>query len=377
MDKVTVVKADSKQRMNDFLDLPARIYDGCSQYIPDVRSDVRQLFNPDTNAGLEFSSAQPFVAYRGNEAVGRIVGVINRKANKTWNQKVVRFSMPEFIDDEQVAEALLSTVADWGRQQGMVMLEGPMGITDFDKEGMLIEDFELTGSMTAYYNPPYYPRHLEQLGFQKEVDWLQVRISIPQDVPAKYARVAQYARQTVGLTVRKVSRNDVLKGGYGQKIFNLLNEAYAPIFGFSALSTTQARQFLERYVPLLDMDLVPLVENAEGELVGIAVTMPSLAQALQKSGGRLWPLGWWHLLRSMKWHNEGSVEMLLVAVRPDYQGLGVNALFFDDLIPIYNKKGITWAETGPQLEDNMRELTQWKPLGPQFVKRRRCYKKTI
>ena len=377
MDKVTVVKADSKQRMNDFLDLPARIYDGCSQYIPDVRSDVRQLFNPDTNAGLEFSSAQPFVAYRGNEAVGRIVGVINRKANKTWNQKVVRFSMPEFIDDEQVAEALLSTVADWGRQQGMVMLEGPMGITDFDKEGMLIEDFELTGSMTAYYNPPYYPRHLEQLGFQKEVDWLQVRISIPQDVPAKYARVAQYARQTVGLTVRKVSRNDVLKGGYGQKIFNLLNEAYAPIFGFSALSTTQARQFLERYVPLLDMDLVPLVENAEGELVGIAVTMPSLAQALQKSGGRLWPLGWWHLLRSMKWHDEGGVEMLLVAVRPDYQGLGVNALFFDDLIPIYNKKDITWAETGPQLEDNVRELTQWKPLGPQYVKRRRCYKKTI
>ncbi len=377
MDKVTVVKADSKQRMNDFLDLPARIYDGCSQYIPDVRSDVRRLFNPETNAGLEFSSVQPFVAYRGNEAVGRIVGVINRKANKTWNQKVVRFSMPEFIDDEQVAEALLSTVADWGRQQGMVMLEGPMGITDFDKEGMLIEDFELTGSMTAYYNPPYYPRHLEQLGFQKEVDWLQVRISIPRDVPAKYARVAQYARQTVGLTVRKVSRDDVLKGGYGQKIFNLLNEAYAPIFGFSALSTTQARQFLERYVPLLDMDLVPLVENAEGELVGIAVTMPSLAHALQKSGGRLWPLGWWHLLRSMKWHNEGSVEMLLVAVRPDYQGLGVNALFFDDLIPIYNKKGITWAETGPQLEDNMRELTQWKPLGPQFVKRRRCYKKTI
>ena len=363
--------------MDDFIRLPYYIYEGCEQYVPDLEGDIRRLFDPRKNPAYTFSEIQPFVAYRNGRVAGRIVGIINRKANEKWGTRNVRFSMIEFVDDPEVSQALIEAVSQWGAARGMDSIQGPMGITDFDKEGMLIEDFELTGSMTAYYNPPYYPRHLEQLGFQKEVDWLQVRISIPQDVPAKYARVAQYARQTVGLTVRKVSRNDVLKGGYGQKIFNLLNEAYAPIFGFSALSTTQARQFLERYVPLLDMDLVPLVENAEGELVGIAVTMPSLAQALQKSGGRLWPLGWWHLLRSMKWHYEGGVEMLLVAVRPDYQGLGVNALFFDDLIPIYNKKDITWAETGPQLEDNVRELTQWKPLGPQYVKRRRCYKKTI
>jgi GNAT superfamily N-acetyltransferase len=281
--------------------------------------------------------------------------------------------MPEFVDDPEVSRALIDAVAEWGRKLGMTRLQGPMGITDFDKEGMLVEDFHLTGSMTAYYNPEYYPRHMEQLGLQKEVDWLQVRIQIPEEVPVKYRRVAEYARTAVGLTVKKVSRRQVLKGCYGHRIFELLNEAYKTIFGFSALSDSQTQEFLEKYVPLLDMDLVPLIENEAGELVGIAVTLPSLVKALQKSGGRLWPWGWFHLLRSMKVSCEGGAELLLVAVRPDYQGLGVNAMFFDDLIPIFNKKGITWAETGPQLEDNVRELSQWKPLKPEFVKRRRCF----
>lgn len=374
---IKVAKADSPKRMKDFLDLPARIYSGCAQYVPDFRSDIRRLFNPRYNAGLEFSSIQSFVAYKDGEPVGRIVGVVNRKANKTWNRQVVRFSMIEFIDDQEVSSALLDTVAHWGRQQGMDTLQGPMGITDFDKEGMLVEDFELMGSMTAYYNLPYYPKHLEQLGFVKEVDWLQVRINIPQEVPARFRRVAQYAREAVGLKVEKKTAKDVLQGGYGQKIFDLLNEAYAPIFGFSALSPRQAEEFLKKYVPLMDMQLIPMIENSEGELVGIAVTLPSLAHALQQSGGRLWPFGWWPLLRSMKFSHEDSTEMLLVAVRPDYQGLGVNALFFDDLIPIYNRCGYTWAETGPQLEDNIKELSQWKPLNPQYVKRRRCFVKSI
>ena len=373
MKRIEVVKADSHRRMRDFLDMPSRIYDGCQQYVPDLNSDVLALFDKRRNAGLVFSSVQPFVAYRNGETVGRVVGVLNRKANETWNTHNVRFSMIEFIDDLEVSKALLQTVAAWGKDQGMEVLQGPMGVTDFDKEGMLVEDFELTGSMTAYYNPAYYPKHLEQLGFRKEVDWLQVRIQIPQEVPAKYARVAQYAREQVGLTVRKVSRHDVLKGGYGRKIFDLLNQAYAPIFGFSALSEKQADEFLGKYVPLLDMELVPMVENDKGELVGIAVTLVSMVSALQKSQGRLWPFGWYHLLKAMWGRRDDNTELLLIAVRPDYQGLGVNALFFDDLIPVYNKKGVTWAETGPQLEDNLRELSQWKPLSPQFVKRRRCY----
>lgn len=377
MEEIKVVKVGSKQEMDDFLNVTDKIYAGCSQYVPDMRSDVRAMFNSIGDASQRTSEAQPFVAYRGQEVVGRVVGVVNKKANDTWKTHNVRFSMIEFIDDLAVSKALLDAVEAWGKAQGMDKLQGPMGVTDFDKEGMLVEDFELRGSMTAYYNPTYYPKHMEQLGFEKEVDWLQIRINIPKEVPARYVRVAQYAREQFGLKVKFAKRHEVQKGEYGPKIFKLLNEAYAPIFGFSAFSQKQAQMFLDKYVPLFKMDMVPLVENDQGELVGIAVTMPSLTEALQKSHGRLWPTGWYHLLKSLKWKHEDNTEMLLVAVRPDYQGLGVNALFFDKLIPIYNKYGIKWAETGPQLEDNVRELTQWKPLHPETVKRRRCWMRKI
>ena len=377
MEEIKVVKVGSQREMDDFLNVTDKIYAGCRQYVPDMRSDVRAMFTSTGDASERTSEVQPFVAYRGNEVVGRVVGVVNKKANNTWKTHNVRFSMIEFIDDLAVSKALLDAVEAWGKAQGMDKLQGPMGVTDFDKEGMLLEDFEMRGSMTAYYNPAYYPKHMEQLGFEKEVDWLQIRINIPKETPARYARVAQYAREQIGLKVIKANRHEVQKGHYGPKIFKLLNEAYAPIFGFSAFSPKQAQAFLDKFVPLFKMDMIPLVENEQGELVGIAVTMPSLTEALQKSRGRLWPTGWYHLLKSLKWKHEDNTEMLVVAVRPDYQGLGVNALFFDDLIPIYNKYGIKWAETGPQLEDNVRELTQWKPLHPEIVKRRRCWYKNL
>ena len=381
MEEVRVIKVSSRREMDDFLNITDRIYAGNAQYVPDMRSDVRAMFStktqPEVDNKVQSPEIQPFVAYRGNEVVGRVVGVVNRKANKTWNTRYVRFSMIEFIDDLEVSRALLDTVAAWGKALGMDKMQGPMGVTDFDKEGMLVEDFDLRGSMTAYYNPEYYPRHMEQLGLAKEADWLQIRINIPAEVPARYARVAKYAREQFGLKVIKANRHEVQKGAYGPKIFKLLNESYAPLFGFAALSPVQAQKFLDKYVPLFNMDLIPLIENEQGELVGIAVTMASLTEALQKSRGRLLPMGWYHLAKSLKWKPEDNTEMLLIAVRPDYQGLGVNAMFFDDLIPIYNKYGIRWAETGPQLEDNMRELTQWKPLHPQTVKRRRCYCKEI
>ena len=377
MDEIRVVKVSGRQEMNDFLNITDKIYAGCTQYVPDMRSDVRAMFAPNNSSEQSTTDKQPFVAYRGREVVGRVVGVVNHKANETWKVRNVRFSMIEFIDDLAVSKALLDAVADWGKALGMEKLQGPMGVTDYDKEGMLIEDFDLRGSATAYYNPAYYPKHMEQLGLEKEVDWLQIRINIPEEVPARYTRVAQYAREQIGLKVIKASRKEVQKGSYGPKIFKLLNEAYAPIFGFSAFSEVQAQKFLDQYVPLFKMDMVPIVENEQGELIGIAVTMPSMTEALQKSRGRLWPTGWYHLLKALKWKHEDNTELLLVAVRPDYQGLGVNALFFDDLIPIYNKYGIKWAETGPQLEDNVRELTQWKPLHPQTVKRRRCWMKNI
>ena len=367
----------SSGMMDDFIRLPYSIYKDCPQYVPDLESDIRNLFDQQKNPAYKFAEIQPFVAYRNDVAVGRIVGIINRKANEKWQTRNVRFSLMEFIDDLSVSKALIDAVSQWGLSQGMEAIHGPLGITDFDKEGMLVEDFHLTGSMNTIYNPDYYPRHMEALGFEKEVDWVQIRINIPEEVPARYARTAQYAREQIGLRVVKMTKEDVKKRDYGRKVFKLLNEAYAPIFGFSELSMEQADIFLKKYLSLIDKKLIPIVINEQDEIVGVAVTMGSLSKAMQKAKGKLWPFGWWPLLKALKWHPEDNAEMLLVAIRPDYQGLGVNGLFFDDLIPIYNKYGFKWAETGPQLEDNMRELTQWKPLKPEYVKRRRCYKKEL
>ena len=377
MARIEVVKVRWRKELDDFIRLPYYIYEACPQYVPELESDIRNLINPQKNPAFDFSYIQPFVAYRNEVPIGRIVGIINRKANERWQTRNVRFSLIEMIDDTKVSAALIDAVARWGQSFGMDAIEGPMGITDFDKEGMLIEDFHLTGTMNTIYNHDYYPRHMEALGFQKEVDWIQIRINIPDKTPARYVRTAQYVRQQMGLRVIKVTDEDIKKRNYGKKIFNLLNEAYKPIFGFSPLSERQVDDFINKYLRLIDKRLIPVVVNEEQEIIGVAITMGRLSHAMQRAHGRLLPTGWWHLLKALKWCHEDCAEMLLIAVRPDYQGMGVNALFFDDLIPIYNQLGFKWAETGPQLEDNVRELSQWKPLKPEFVKRRRCYIKQI
>lgn len=377
MEDLKVVTVCNRRQMKDFVCVPKRIYSHCAQYVPDMERDIPSLFDSKKNSALEFSDIQPFIAYRKGEPVGRVVGIVNHKANKRWQVKNVRFSMLEFIDDPEVSSALLRAVADWGRERGMVAIEGPLGLTDFDKEGMLVEDFDMIGSVNTIYNPDYYPRHIENMGFEKEVDWLQIHIDIPQNVPARYARVAQYAREQIGLRVVKLTNHQIFQEGYGRRVFQLLNNAYEPIFGFSALSDSQIDEFVRKYLPVVDKQLIPVVLNERDEVVGVAIAMGSLSHPMQKAKGRLFPFGWYHLGRALTWHREDNAEMLLIAVRPDYQGLGVNAMFFDNLIPIFNKYGFRWAETGPQLEDNVRELSQWKPLHPKFVKRRRCYKKAL
>ena len=376
MKNVTVKTVSTKSELRDFVRLPRRIYAHYPCYVPDMESDVRDTFSPQKNAELESSDIQPFIAYADEEPAGRIVGIVNHLANKQWHTRNVRFGFLEFTDDHEVSRALLEAVEEWGRRQGMTRIQGPMGFSDLDKEGMLVEDFDMNGSMTALYNPPYYPVHLEQLGYEKEVDWLQARINIPREVPEKYARVARLTREMFGLHTRGLTKKEIYSG-YGQKIFQLINLAYAPIFGYAELSERQIDFYLNRYVPLLDTRMLSVVEDEKGGLVAVAITMRSLALALQKSQGRLFPFGWFHLLRALTCQREDKAEMLLVAVHPDYQGLGVNALFFENLIPVYNRLGIRWAETGPQLESNVRELSQWKPLSPRFVKRRRCYTKDL
>ncbi len=373
---IQVIQVNNKKGMDDFVKFPKSLYAGISQYVPDMDSDIRDIFRPSRNKSLKFTDIQAFVAYRNGETVGRIAGIINHKANNIWNKTNVRFSLLEFIDDIKVSKALLKAVEDWGKERGMTSLQGPMGITDFDKEGMLIEDFDLDGSFMEYWNPPYYRKHLEKLRFRKEADWLQIQFQVPETVPARYARVAQLATEMFDLKIVKKSKKEV-HNGYGQKIFNLLNQAYAPLFGFSPFSDEQAKVFLRKFLPLLNMKMVTLIENGKGELVCAAITVNDFSEGLKKSNGKVFPKGWYHLLKAIKWKKGDKAELMLIAVRPDMQGLGINALVFAHLIPVYNKMGIKWCETGPQLENNVKELSQWKPMNPSVVKRRRCWEKKI
>lgn len=376
MAKIEIRKVSTNKEMDDFIHVVDHIYKGCEQYVPDLESGIRDTFNPQKNDGLKFTKLQPFVAYKNGEPAGRILGIINQRSNKKWNVENVRFSMIEFIDDEDVSRGLLKAVERWGIENDMDAIQGPLGITDYDKEGMLIEDFDKIGSISMTYNPEYYPRHMELMGYRKQIDWVQVHIDIPKETPAKYARVAEYCRTAMGLRVIKTT-NKALLGELGQEAFRVFNAAYSGIFGFTEFTPEQAYEVIDKYIRMIDKDLLPIIVDSDNKVVGLAVTMGSISKAMQKAKGRLLPFGWYHLLKALYWKHEDNAEMLLIAVRPDYQGLGVNAMFFDDLIPIYNRKGFKWAETGPQLEDNIRELTQWKPLNPKFVKRRRCYIKEL
>lgn len=377
MKRIRIKAVKTKHEINDFVNLPDRIYADCPQYVPDLKSDIKEIFNPG-NVILEHSDIKAFLAYNDEgKAVGRILGIINHNANKKWNTRNVRFGYIEFMDDINISKALLEAVEKWGKENGMEYIQGPMGFFDFDKEGMLIEDFDQIGSMVTIYNHPYYPKHMESLGYTKEVDWVQVCLEVPKEIPAKYSRVAKLSQEMFGLHVKKLNNTDIYKRGYGRKIFNLINTAYSPLFGYTELSEKQIDLYIDKYLPLIDKKMVPVIENENGELIGVTITMGSLSHAMQKAKGSLFPFGWFHILRSLKWKREEKAELLLIAIRPDYQGLGVNALFFNDLIPIYNKYKFKYAETAPQLEDNIKELSQWKALNPTYNKRRRCYKKKL
>ena len=377
MEEIEIRKVSGWSGIDKFTRFGNSLYKGCKNAVPDLFLDMLTTFSEKKNAAFEFSEAQLFLAYNGREIVGRVAAIINHRANETWNVKNVRFSYLDFIDDDEVAKALLEAVEEWGRERGMTHCQGPMGFTDFDKEGMLIDGFDYTGSMTTFYNYPYYPKHLERLGYEKEVDWIQLRMAVPEQIPERFQRVGGLIRDRYNLQVKKLSRSEMYEGGYGKKIFKLFNEAYSPLFGYSALSEKQIDSFVDMYFNIIDMRLVPVIEDKEGNLLGVAVTMGSLSKALQKAKGSLFPFGWLHVLKYLKIKHEDTVEMLLIAVKPEYQGKGVNALMFCDLIPIYNQMGFKWAETGPQLETNHKELNQWGALNPHISKRRRCYRKAL
>lgn len=379
MSTVIIKEVSSKKDLDAFICFNYELYKGNEYAVPDLYFDMVATFDPKKNASLDFCEMQLFLAYRDGKVVGRVGAFINQRANETWNVKNVRFGWIDFIDDEEVSKALLDTVRDWGAKRGMTAMQGPLGMTDMDPEGMLIEGFDKIGTMATIYNYPYYPAHMDKYGMEKDADWIEMRIPVPDKVPEKYTRVSELTLKRHNLRIKKLNgKKDLFGRGYGQKIFDLINESYAPLFGYSKMTQKQIDGYVKNYLPLVDMRMVTLVEDVDtNEVVAVGVSMPSIVRALQKAGGKLFPFGWFHVLKSLKWKHEEGVELLLVAVKPEYQNKGVNALLFADLIPIYQKMGFKWAETNPQLEFNVKGQAQWQYLEHTVPKRRRCYKKDI
>lgn len=374
---ITIRPVTTKKEMKQFICFNYELYKGSPYAVPELYSDVRDTLDPDKNAAFEFCEAQPFIALRDDKVVGRIVAIINHKANSAWNKKAVRFGWVDFIDDAEVADALFATVEEWGRERGMTEVHGPLGFTDFDPEGMLVEGFDRIGTMATIYNYPYYPVHMERMGYTKDVDWMEYLLTAPTELPEKHARITRIVKEKYGLRVVKYTSHSKLARERGTAIFELLNEAYAHLYGYSALSPKQIQQYINSYLPLLDLRLVPIIVDKDNNLIGFGVLLPFLAEAFQKARGFMFPFGWWHLIKALKWNKTRTTEMLLVAVKPEYQGRGAVALIFDDIIPVHNQLGYKWSESNPELESNTKMQAQWDYFERENHKRRRAYKKDI
>lgn len=372
---VEIKRVSSQKELKKFIRFNYEFYKGNPYSVPDLYSDMLDTFSPRKNAAFEFCEADYFLALRDGRIVGRVAAIINHRANETWNKKTVRFGWIDFVDDEEVSRALIEAVKQWGRERGMEEMEGPLGFTDLDAEGMLIEGFEELSTMATIYNYPYYPEHMERMGMEKSADWVEMKIYIPEEIPEKHKRIADIIQKKYNLRIRKLkSKREVMRSGVAHDIFRLINDAYAPLFGFSRMTERQIDHYVRAYVPVLDLRMVTIVENEENEIVAVGVSMPSLSRALQKAKGKFFPFGWFHLLKALFWKRPEVLDLLLVGVRPDYQSKGVNALLFTDLIPVYQQLGYKYAESNPELETNDKVQNQWQYFNTEQHKRRRCYK---
>lgn len=376
---IQIKKVTTKKELKTFIRFNYELYKDNPYSVPDLYDDMVSTFTREKNPSFEFCEADYFLAYDANgKVVGRVAAIINHRSNEAWETKNVRFGWIDFIDDTEVSKALLDTVAAWGKERGMTTMQGPMGFVDLDAEGLLIEGFDQLSTMATIYNYPYYQAHLEQYGLEKDNDWVEFKINIPDAIPDKMKRIADLISRKYGLHVKKLKdMKEVNEGNYGQKIFNLINDEYSHLYGYSRMSQKQIDQYVNMYLPILDLRMVTLIEDAEDNLVGVGVSMPSLSKALQKAKGKMLPFGWWHLLKALRFNRPKTLDLMLVAVKQEYQNKGVNSLLFTDLIPTYQALGFKDAESNPEMETNNKVQAQWEYFDTTQHKRRRAYKKSI
>ena len=325
----------------------------------------------------KYAKSRLFLAYKDGKVVGRTAAIIHEIANRDWNHREVRFGWTDFVDDKEVSKALLEAVIAFGKEYGMDTVSGPLGFTDFDNEGCVVEGFDDISSYCLKYNFPYYGEHYEALGMGKVNDWIEYRIFVPEKLPEKVTRAARIIRERFELKVRKITKRQVKKEAYGQKIFDLVNRTYNALFDFTVLPPEVIDSYVDTYLGLLDLDYVTLIENKEGELVGLAVTMPSIAHAVKKGNGYLFPFGWWHLLKSMYFKHEEGIELMLIAVDPEYRNRGLHALIFEDMIGNLIRGGFKYGESNAEMETNNSVQNIWNGYEKEFKRRRRVFSKKI
>ena len=378
---VEIRKVETKKDLKTFIDFHYDLYAGSPYDVPNLYIDERNTLDKKRNAAFDFCRAEYFLAYKDGKVAGRVAAIINNRVNKHWNRQDVRFGWIDFIDDLEVSRALFDAVAAYGRENGMTAMVGPLGFSDMDPEGMLTWGFDKLGTMATIYNYDYYPRHMEQMGgWAKDNDYVEYFLPVPDKVPEKYAKIASLVEKRYNLHVKKLTRKDVFQGGWGRKLFEIINATYTNLYGFVSLTDRQIDQYVKMYMPMVDLNLVTVIVdgNKNDAVAGMGITIPSLSHALQKCRrGRLLPTGWWHVLRAIKFHKTEGVDLLLEGFLPESRAKGANALLFSDLIPRYVDYGIKWGETQVEMESNEGVQGQWGALNPINHKRRRCYRKEL
>lgn len=375
---IVVKKVENRRQLRKFVVFAEKLYRKNPYYVPAIVFDEMDTLDPAKNPAAEFSDFELYLAYKDGKIAGRVAAIINYKANETWKHNEVRFGWIDFIDDPEVAAALLSAVEDYGKAHGMTEIAGPLGFTDFDPEGLLIEGFDQLGTMPIRYSYPYYKEHIEALGFQKDADWFEFRLTIPDgQIPDKITRVANIVRSRGGYRVRQLDRRMIKREDYAHKLFHLMGETYKDLYEYTVLPTNLADKYIGFYLTFLDLRYVSAVENEKGELIAFGITMPSIARALQKSRGRLLPFGWWPLLKDLLIKHTDGAELMLIGVHPDYRNSGVNALLMEDILVKFQKMGVKWADSNAQLETNLPIQNQFEVFKPVKNKVRRSYKKKI
>ena len=366
----------TKSSLKRFVKFGIDLYRNSPYFVPPLISDEVETLMPDKNPAFDYCQAQAFMAWRGKKPVGRIVAIINNVVTERTGKKEARFSFVDFIDDDAVVDALFAAAEQWARDRGMTEMVGPMGFTDMDHEGMLVEGFDQMGTMATIYNYDYYPRHLQRLGYKKDADWVEYRIKVPAEVPEKFRRISDIVARKYGLRSVKFTSRQKIKRMYGQALFDLINEAYDSLYGYSPLNQRQIDYYIDKYLGIIRLDCVSVIVDSDDRLVALGISMPSMSQALRKSGGKMFPLGWYHLLNGIYGHND-VVDLLLIAVKKEYLNRGVNAMLFADLIPIFNKEGFREAESNIELEDNNSVQQQWTYFDYRQHRRRRAYRKHL